>query len=501
MGISKNLNFRLRIDPVILVCYLLLLLVGAISICGASGTFDSTELFQAGSRPMKQLTWIALAFIISIAILIIDNRNRSAMAPLIYIAVMILMLVTVFVAPDIKGSRSWLVIGPIRLQSAEFAKVATALMLASLFDRHGFKLASTKSYLQVFGIILLPILLSILQKETGSALVFTVFFLALYREGLSGYFISFAALAVVIFVVILYTADIMWGGHTTADLLMAAAITELSTLILLAKVSRKKHRYHIKYLLTCALSALIISAGFSLIAPFNYATTAFVVLFLTVLYIGFLALRFSSRRYFFVFLFSIATIVYSFSVNIVYEKILQPHQQERIAVALGIKEDVRGAGYNVNQAKIAIGSGGLWGKGFMKGTQTKLNYVPEQDTDFIFCTIGEEYGFLGSIFLLLLYLTLILRIIYLAEKQTSPFGRVYGYSTASIFIFHIAINIGMVLGLVPVIGIPLPFISYGGSSLWAFTILLFIFIKIDNDRRLERIERIAPSRWSLPLKH
>lgn len=494
-----HFSFTASIDKVLVICYLLLLVAGWLSIAGASGSFEASSLYEAGSRPFKQMIWILLATGLVVFILFLDKNTFDSLAPVIYGLVILLMITTLFLAPDIKGSRSWLVLGPIRLQSAEFAKVATALMLASVFNRFGFRLGHAKSYITVFAIILIPMLFIILQKEAGSALVFCAFFLALYREGLSGYLLSFAFLTIVIFIAMLYTSDAMWL-HTRADYFVGASIVSVSTIILFATLIRKKHRYHVKRMLITVAVAYVGSFVLSFFYPVDYSYTAIALLLGIMLYTAILAVLFLSRRYLYALIFALVALIFTLSVSVVYEKVLKPHQQERIAVALGIKQDYRGAGYNVNQAKIAIGSGGLTGKGFMKGTQTKLNYVPEQDTDFIFCTIGEEYGFLGSTLLLLIYLVLILRLLYLSERQKSTFARVYGYCVTAIFFFHIAINVGMVLGLVPVIGIPLPLLSYGGSSLWGFTILLFIFIKLDASRKQTRLERTAASAWNLRTK-
>ena len=228
---------------------------------------------------------------------------------------------------------------------------------------------------------------------------------------------------------------------------------------------------------------MLIGLGISLsVKPFQVTLLQAGLIVLTSVYIIFRSFKDIARRYLLVALFSIGFVGYLFSVDYAFNEILQPHQRTRINVILGLEDDPKGAGYNVNQSLIAIGSGGLTGKGFMKGTQTKLKYVPEQDTDFIFCTVGEEQGFKGSVFVLLLYLSLLLRLIFLAERQSSVFGRVYGYSVVCILLFHLFINIGMVLGITPVIGIPLPFFSYGGSSLWGFTILLSVFLRIDCER-------------------
>lgn len=466
-----------RIDRWLAACYFALIIIGWVAICGASYSFDIGALFSLDSRPIMQLIWWGMSLLLILFILLLDKDFFPTFAPILYIAFILLLLVTLFVARDIKGSRSWLEIGSLRLQPAEFAKVATALMLAYVVSRYNFHFHSFRSYAEVFGIVLLPVVLIILQKETGSALVYAAFFIALYREGFSGYFLSIASLMIFLFVAVLTLNGVQWGA-TRADLWLVATTTLLAAIRMLFLLQRR-------YVKDFARSLYVIPAAYlltiiiSLFIPFDWSYTAIFLLAVFIIYVLFLAIRYASQRYLWTVLFSVGVILYSLSVNQVYNHVLQPHQQQRIAVSLGLKQDIRGVGYNVNQAKIAIGSGGWTGKGFLKGTQTKLNYVPEQDTDFIFCTIGEEWGFIGASLLLLVYLVLILRLIYLAERQSSAFARIYGYCVAAVFLFHVAINVGMVIGIIPVIGIPLPFISYGGSSLWAFTIMLFIFIRLD----------------------
>lgn len=472
---------RQTIDWITTLLYVLLVFLGWLTIVGASYDFSQASLLQAGSRPMMQLVWIGCSLLFILIILKLDLGFIESSAPLLYMALIGLLIVTVFVAPDIKGSRSWLVIGPIRLQPAEFAKLGTALMLAHWFNRYNFILKDLKSHAQIFGIILLPIGIIFMQSEAGSALVFSSFFLALYREGFSGIFLGLAALAIILFVSVLSLSGTMWG-NSHADLTIMSLIIIVAMLTLLA-VYTKRNRYFVRLcgaLSTLATLFYIVNSYYPL---FDFAYVALPLLGAIILYCLYRAIRLYSSRFLLIALLGLGLVGYSLSVEYVYSHILMPHQKMRIAVALGLEDDIRGVGYNVNQAKIAIGSGGLTGKGFLEGTQTKLKYVPEQDTDFIFCTMGEEQGFIGSVLLLLLYLTLILRIMWLAEKQTSPFGRVYGNSIACIFLFHLMVNVGMVLGIVPVIGIPLPFFSYGGSSLWSFTIMLFLFLRIDAGRK------------------
>ena len=429
------------IDWVTITMYLILVLFGWLTICGASYNFETGSLFTPGGRPMMQLLWIGLGLFIGVVVLAFDSDTYEVGAPFFYVAMMALLAVTIFIAPDIKGSRSWLVLGPVRLQPAEFAKVATSLTIAWMCNQYDFQFKDNASYLKIFGIILLPVGLILLQQETGSALVFLALFLALFREGFSGIFMGLSFAVAVYFIGALILEDTLWWGETDADLFFVC----------------------------------------------NSIALALVAILVVVLII--LAIREYLFRYALMAVFALSSLGFFYSVSYVFNDILQPHQQVRIKVALGIESDLRGKGYNVDQSKIAIGSGGLTGKGFLKGTQTKLNYVPEQETDFIFCTVGEESGFVGSAALVVFYGIFILRIVALAERQVSRFGRVYGYCVASILLFHLFINVGMVLGLVPVIGIPLPFFSYGGSSLWGFTFLLFILIGMDA-RRGRHIDKL-----------
>ncbi|MDE7408342.1 MAG: rod shape-determining protein RodA, partial [Muribaculaceae bacterium] len=384
-------------------------------------------------------------------------------------------------APDIKGSRSWLVFGPMSMQPAEFGKFATALALAKLFSGYNFMLNSkATNYLKAFIIIFTPVLLIFLQHETGSALAYLALFFVLYREGMSGLVLLAAVCAVVIFVVaVKYTETQILGmpSGVFSVLIMTMIVTVLM-LFFYAREAIGARNLLIGYIITMA--GAFIASSFGVDIPYDYVMIGIIIA--GCIYMALLMLRGTARKLAVTILFGLGSVGFLMSVNQVFDH-MQPHQQNRILVSLGIKEDLRGAGYNVNQSVIAIGSGGMTGKGFLNGTQTKLKYVPEQHTDFIFCTIGEEQGLMGSALVLLLFLTLILRIIALAERQPTTFARVYGYCVASFLIFHLLINIGMVIGLCPVIGIPLPFFSYGGSSLWGFTILLFIMLRLDAARR------------------
>lgn len=468
------------VDWLTIVLYLLLIVAGWFSICGASYEFDNMGLFDPQGRPGMQLIWIATSFVLIFVILMLDSDFFDVFAYFIYGLVALLLIATIFLAPDIKGSHSWLVLGPIRLQPAELAKFATALAVAKYMDSYGFKLTTPKNFSVTLLLILFPMVCILLQKETGSALVYLAFFLMLYREGMTGYVLLAGICAVIYFVLGMKYAGVT-VGTTSLDLLIVSCLILTITMILVALNSKTGKTA--KKIGICILISFTIAGLASIFTPINFAWVALGLLGGIVVYLFYLAFHLWILRYVLIGLFSLLSIGFLFSVSYVFNEVLEPHQQVRILVSLGLKDDPSGAGYNVNQSKIAIGSGGFSGKGFLNGTQTKLKYVPEQDTDFIFCTVGEEQGFIGATTVLILFTVFILRLIILAEKQDRTFFRVYGYSVASIFFFHLAINIGMVIGLTPVIGIPLPFFSYGGSSLWGFTILLFIFLRLDASRK------------------
>lgn len=468
------------VDWFTILLYMILVVAGWFSICGASYEFDNVGLFDLAGRPGSQLLWMGLSVALIFVILMLESDFFDVFANLIYAAVIVLLIATIFLAPDIKGSRSWLVMGPIRLQPAEFAKFATALAVAKLMNSYGFKLTTFKNFSITLALIFVPMICILLQKETGSALVFLAFFLMLYREGMSGYILLSGVCAVIFFVTSMKFADVTVGITAMGDLLVSLLIL-LITLVLI-QVERKDGRA-LLFILAGTVTAFLGGYITSLFVPVDFSWIGMGMVLAVSVYLVYLSMRNWVWQYVMIAVFALGSLAFMFSVEYVFSDILEPHQQVRIKVSLGLEDDPSGAGYNVNQSKIAIGSGGFTGKGFLNGTQTKLKYVPEQDTDFIFCTVGEEQGFVGSTAVLIVFCALILRLIVLSERQASPFNRVYGYSVASIFIFHLAINIGMVTGLTPVIGIPLPFFSYGGSSLWGFTILLFIFLRLDASRR------------------
>ena len=472
-------TFR-NLDWPTIIIYLIMVLAGMVSIYAASYDFDEASMFSYDDFSGKQLRWIGLSLMLGFVLLMVNARMYETYAYPIYIALLVLLFITPFIAHDIKGSRSWISLGAMSLQPAEFAKFATALALAKLFSGYHFVLnASWKNYARALLIIFMPVVLILAQNETGSALTFMALFFVLYREGMSGLILFAAMFAVAIFVVGLKYANTMVGSVPAGEfavLVMVVIVTVVMTVLYTKRLQPVRN-----LLIWYGGSAIILGALAFFGVDLPLLPVMLGIIGVATVYLAVLA--FTRSRLWIPVCTALLSIAFLFSVNIAFDKVLQPHQQMRIKVALGIVEDLRGTGYNVNQSKIAIGSGGFAGKGFLNGTQTKLKYVPEQHTDFIFCTIGEEEGFVGSAIVTLLFVALILRVISIAERQPGTFTRVYAYCVASYFIFHFCINIGMVIGLCPVIGIPLPFFSYGGSSLWGFTILLFVLLRLDAARK------------------
>lgn len=473
------------LDWVTIVLYLILVSAGAVSIYAASYDFDNASIFDFQEFSGKQFLWIGLSLIIGCVILLLDYRIYKTYAYPIYGIVILVLLATIFLAPDIKGSRSWLVFGPVSLQPAEFGKFATALALAKLFDSYNFTLnAKLSNYFRALIIIFLPIILILMQRETGSALVYVSLIFVLYREGMSGLILFSILCAITYFVVAVKFTDPLIMGIPCGEfsVFILIMVIFVGMLLLYCKDLIVTRNVVIGFAVSGGVAAILSAFGIQI----NGLVFFLVVIALALAYTALMMFHHHVKNYLVTIGFVVTSILFLFSVNYVFGNVLEPHQQMRIKVALGIEDDIRGAGYNVNQSKIAIGSGGVTGKGFLNGTQTKLKYVPEQHTDFIFCTIGEEEGFVGSAAVLAVFLALILRLINIAERQRTPFERVYAYCVVSFLIFHLCINIGMVIGLCPVIGIPLPFFSYGGSALWGFTILLFILLRLDASRKERR---------------
>jgi rod shape determining protein RodA len=408
LGATKEFDIQL------ILYYLALISIGWVTIFSTSYNPAAADFFSMSNAYTRQLVFMGSSFLIIIAILLNKGQYYSYLAYSIYFLCLLLMILVLFIGTEISGAHAWIKIGSFSIQPTEFCKFGTALALAKFFSEGKTFQERKNTWLIAFSILLAPVFIIMLQKDTGSALVFFTFILLFYRHGLTGWILIVSGVAAALFLFTLYKNEIY-------------AIALITVIFIFFWILHRKSR---KKLIRNA-----IVYGLALI-------------FIAVAYMG-------------------------------YNNVLQQHQKMRIDTLLGIVDDPQGADYNLNQSKIAIGSGGIIGKGYRHGTQTKLNFVPEQHTDFIFCGIGEEWGFFGSVVICALFLGLVLRILKLSERQRDPFAKYYGYGIAGIIFGHFFINIGMTIGLLPIIGLPLPLISYGGSSLWAFTIMLFVFIKLD----------------------
>ncbi len=479
-----NINVFQHIDWITVLLYVVMIALGWLCIYGASYDFTDIDIWNFNTRIGKQLVWIGCALVLALIILLLEKDIFFNFSSIMYVGMILLLAVTPFVANDIKGSYSWITLGPVSVQPAEFAKFITALTIARYAEFYEFSMKNRRNMLTMCLIILVPMSLIVFQHETGSALVFLSFFLVLYREGLSGSFLLAGFCAIVYFIVgVRYGENVMADGVTIVG--RYAVLLSVIFLACLQLAYYKGIRNEAKWIMGLAVGLSISLTLLSIHAiPFDVSLALLIVCVCMIIALLCIGIHRRVSSYLYIAFFAFCSLVFLYSVDYVFDNVLESHQQVRIKVVLGMEEDLAGAGYNVNQSKIAIGSGGFWGKGFLNGTQTKLKYVPEQDTDFIFCTMGEEQGFLGSSAVIILFVILIIRLQVLAERQRTRFGRVYGYCVICILFFHVFVNIGMVLGLVPVIGIPLPFYSYGGSSLWGFTILLFVFLRIDASNQL-----------------
>lgn len=490
-GLGKTIDWSL------VICWLIMILIGWVNIYASVHSSEPSSIFDWSSRSGKQFVWMASALVIALIILFaIPPRFYEGFSVFIYIFVIGLLVSVIFLGIEVKGSRSWFEFGPIRFQPAEISKIATSMLLATYMSQLGYRIGRMKDFIITALIILLPMGIIIMQSETGSALVYVGFIFMLYREGLSGWLIFMIGMAILTFIltltaspytailvllsvaslcICLYSGKFRWWLFLCVPLIVLFAFLPQLMQMLVANV------------VDAETLAAIAGGTEGVDKPFIMKIEPLhILLGTTAISLPFVAFQAFRERNTFTHLSIIsllAGIALVFSTNFLFNDILQDHQRKRIEVLLGIKEDPTGVGYNVNQSMIAIGSGGLSGKGYLNGTQTTYGFVPEQSTDFIFCTIGEEWGFVGSAFVILLYVFLIWRIIIDAERSREGFTRIYGYCVACCIFMHLFINIGMTIGLMPVIGIPLPFISYGGSSLWGFTAMLFIFIALDRNEK------------------
>lgn len=468
---NRRINIWVNIDWSIIGLYLVLVLLGWVNIYSVEYNEETSGIFDLSHRYGKQLLWIILALVLAFIFVIIDTNFYVYFAYPLYIFMMVLLIAVLFLGKEIHGAKSWFAIGGFQFQPSEFAKFITGLALARFLSSTNTNLKSFRHIFQSFSILLIPAILIILQPDTGSSLVYASLAIVLFREGLPGIYVIIGLSMAVLFILTLIFNKL----YIVIGLIFLAFLFYFL-------LQAKKRSFFI------GLAIFVVSGGVFKILnelfSLDFKNSLIILVTLGVSGIAYAILSYINKLKYVIaiYLFVAGAITFTYSVDYVFHNVLEEHQQKRINVVLGVESDPLGSGYNVNQSKIAIGSGGFWGKGFLKGTQTKFNFVPEQSTDFIFCTVGEEWGFVGGIVLISLFMLLLLRILYVAERQRSKFNRIYGYSVFSILFFHFVINIGMTIGLVPVIGIPLPFISYGGSSLWAFTILIFIFLKMDASR-------------------
>jgi rod shape determining protein RodA len=469
--VARNVNIWNRLDKATILVFLVMVIIGWFNIYAAVYNEEHIKIIDLSQRYGKQFIWIIATLLIAVFVVVIDTRFYFFFAYFIYGGLILLLLLVLVLGKDINGARSWFQIGSLSLQPSEFAKFGTALALAAYLNSKRDVLKRFRVYSVASGIILLPALLITLQPDMGSAIVYFTLFIVLFREGMSTYiFVSAAIMLILFFFTLLFN-----NLYLTIGLVAAAFI--------LAWVVTRKWKLCLEGLGIFILISIIVYLFNSLIVK---TLSDEHVLFISVILSGIVyAFYFYSKKavsLLMIFIFLVGSLIFVNSVDYASNNLLKPHQKERVEIMLGIKSDPHGTGYNVNQSIISIGSGGFTGKGYLKGTQTKFKFVPAQSTDFIFCTVGEEWGFIGSFVIIGLYVFLLLRLIMLAERQRSAFSRIYGYGVVSILFIHFFINIGMAIGIVPVIGIPLPFLSYGGSSLWGFTILLFIFLRLDASR-------------------
>ena len=474
-GGHRDRGFFKSIDWRLVICYLLLVFIGWVNIYASVHSSDPASIFDWTCRSGKQAVWMGTAFIIAIVVLLMNPRIYESLAVPIYLFVGVLLVAVIFLGIDVKGSSSWFEFGPVRFQPAEISKISTSLMLAAYMSQQGYRISRMRNFIVTALIILIPMAIIVLQSETGSALVYVGFIFMLYREGLSGWLIFLAGMAILSFILTL----------TASPFVAILVIVGIASLCICLYSDKLKWWFFI-----CVPAIVLMAFVPSILAGFAEEGLKLKPLHVLLGVIG-LAIppviywAYKERNTFshLAIVSTIAGILLVFSADFIFNDVLQDHQRKRIEVLLGMKEDPAGVGYNVRQSKIAIGSGGMFGKGYLNGTQTTYGFVPEQSTDFIFCTIGEEWGFAGSAAVILLYVFLIWRIIRDAEQSREAFTRIYGYCVACCIFMHLFINIGMTIGLMPVIGIPLPLISYGGSSLWGFTALIFIFIALYRNEK------------------
>lgn len=469
--IKRRINIWNQVDKTVILLYLLLVIMGWFNIYAAVYSEENSGLFNFSQLYGKQFLWILSSIFLAIIVLSTDNRFYLFFSWAIYGLMLFLLLLVLIVGKEVNGAKSWFEVGGLRIQPSELAKFATALALAGFMHNKRLERNDFKVFVPATMIIMAPALLVMMQPDMGSTIVFFSLFLVLFREGLNpSVFVAGILMIVLFFLTLLVDSQYLYMG-----------IILLSFLVFLFTL-RKWKPYFTGLAIFLAILAIVYFIGVFILKSISIETAILISSLLFVVPLSWYVFQKKARELLVVYLFVIGSLIYVQCVDFGFNKVLKPHQQTRIELLLGLKSDPTGSGYSLNQSLISIGSGGLVGKGYLNGTQTKFRFVPAQSTDFIFCTVGEEWGFIGSALLIGLYLFLFVRLVLMAERQRSVFARVYGYGVVSILFAHFFINIGMTIGLVPVIGIPLPFFSYGGSSLWGFTILLFIFLRLDATR-------------------
>ena len=469
------------VDRGTVLLYVLIVLAGFVSIISASYDDTIARTFSFSHFYMKQLIWIGLAWTTALVVLLLDERFYHMFAYPAYFVGLALLVAALLFGREVNGAKAWFEFGSVRVQPVEFAKIATALALARVMSNYSFSINRPGDLFKVAMVICIPLLIIILQNDTGSGIVLCSFLFVLYREGLNKW---------------LCIPVLLIGALFIVSFLLSPMVL-LVTLILVCTLSEAmmngRWRSRIIFLAALMLSSIVLCLAAALICPgkLDIYHSLLIMTVAAVLFVVGYALRTHLTNLFILVGLFVGSMIFLPTTDYIFNSILKQHQRDRILSFLGIISDPLGTDYNVNQAKIAIGSGGFFGKGFLHGTQIKYGFVPEKHTDFIFCTVGEEWGFLGTTFVLTLLCLLILRLMRMGERQEEPFGRIYCYCVASILLFHVLVNVGMTIGLMPVMGIPLPFMSYGGSSLIAFTILLFIAIRLDASTRQFSLNRIA----------
>lgn len=459
-----------RVDMVALGLYFILVLVGILSITSASYDAEVGSFFSFKHNYIKQAMWAGISGVIALVILLLERRYFHMFALPAYIIGIFLLLACLAFGVKVNGAKAWFEFGSVRVQPAEFVKIATALMMARVMSDYSFSMNRLKDLIKVAGVVLLPLLIIVLQNDTGSGLVLCSFLFVCIREGMTKY-IYFP----MIFTVFLFITSFIF----TPEAIFTALII-IFTLYNMLKMGAIEG--HIRFLALVFLAVLLLCV----LTPLSGYASLMIVCSITAVVLGFVAIKLRETSLLWPIIMFVYAMLFVPTTDFMFDH-LKPHQQDRILTYVGVKSDPKGIDYNVNQSLIAIGSGGMFGKGFMEGTQIKYDYVPEKHTDFIFCTVGEEWGFLGTFTVVMLYITLILRLMRMGERIKEPFGRVYCYSVAAILLFHVWVNIGMTIGLMPVMGIPLPLMSYGGSSLVASTILIMIAIRLDASTEDESV--------------